>query len=269
MDLHWLRRRSGWASSRRVAVNPPCSTSRSAVARPGEAIQARRRRRAGACQPGHSAGPAGRRAGRGGAVAAWHRLGSRPRRRAMVRGCPAARATRWSRRATDMINGLIPQRKWPGAEMRPAGPARVVGNGSDRFCLLGSHPARPAAGPTSPRPGLAGRRRRVERFRSLGPVSAPAALELRSPISRGGCHPARTQCMPTTRASGSSARWSRATVARPIAVRPSTRIAVDGQRKCSAQRWVRGWNRGTSIPVSGSQADVRSDLNRLHSGQLS
>ena len=87
--------------------------------------------------------------------------------------------------------------------------------------------------------------------------------------SVGGCHPASTQCMRTISASGSSSRWRSAAVARPVGVRPITRSPSSDHRKCSDHRWVLGLNMGASASVSGSRAEIRSDLKRLHSGQLS
>ena len=82
-----------------------------------------------------------------------------------------------------------------------------------------------------------------------------------------GCHAVTTQKARTRRASGSSARCSAATVARPTGVWPMIRSPSADQRKCSVpDLQSRIEQRGSRRRVSGSLATVRSALYRLHSG---
>lgn len=57
------------------------------------------------------------------------------------------------------------------------------------------------------------------------------------------------------------------TVTRPTAVMPSTSVPVSSQRKCADHFWVRGLNKGTISPDSGSSATSRALLNSLHERQ--
>ncbi len=60
-----------------------------------------------------------------------------------------------------------------------------------------------------------------------------------------------------------------ATVARPMDVRPTMRKPSLDHAKWCFQTSTRGLNSGTVLPVSGSVAETRSRLYRLHVGQLS
>jgi hypothetical protein len=64
----------------------------------------------------------------------------------------------------------------------------------------------------------------------------------------------------------SSLMWSRATVTRPMAVRP-TRYGPS-QRKCFAHLWRRGLNSGVSLRVMSSIPLISEPLNELHRKQL-
>ena len=81
----------------------------------------------------------------------------------------------------------------------------------------------------------------------------------------GGCSPtARRARRKLTRAG--QFRCSAATVARPVAVRPSMSRKSVPQAKWRDQRWRRGLNRGTDRPVWGSRAWVLAYLWPLHAG---
>jgi len=81
----------------------------------------------------------------------------------------------------------------------------------------------------------------------------------------GGCSPtARRARRKLTRAG--QFRCSAATVARPVAVRPSMSRKSVPQAKWRDQRWRRGLNRGTDRPVCGSRPCVFAYLWPLHAG---
>lgn len=56
-------------------------------------------------------------------------------------------------------------------------------------------------------------------------------------------------------------------VARPLGVSPSIIASPAAHVKWSLQFWRRGWNSGTSVPVSGSWPVVRLALHSLHGRQ--
>lgn len=57
--------------------------------------------------------------------------------------------------------------------------------------------------------------------------------------SGGGCHPTDTHAA-RAETSGDRLRWSATTVARPVGVRPKTRVPSADQEKCSCQCCNRG-----------------------------
>lgn len=101
-------------------------------------------------------------------------------------------------------------------------------------------------------------------------LTRPSACAARHPahrggaqLSAGGCQPTRAQ-RPRATITRGWFRWSAMTVARPIAVSPSTRVASALHVKWSLQRCVRGWKSGTVYPVNGSSATMAAALCSLH-----
>ena len=82
----------------------------------------------------------------------------------------------------------------------------------------------------------------------------------------GGWIPARIQIDRASTMRGWFMR-NRTIVALPVGVKPRRTCPLCIHSKCSAQLWIRGLNRGTVSPVSGSGAAVACALLRLQLGQ--
>jgi hypothetical protein len=79
----------------------------------------------------------------------------------------------------------------------------------------------------------------------------------------GGCFPSKTQSRRNLTHFGSF-NFRASTVARPQEVRPMMRVPSLLQRKCLSHFCLRGLNKGTTCPVSGSIPDTWIPLFRLH-----